>query len=48
VIVALWHRWQTGHGLHYLALALAVLALDIFLGSALLAWELRVLREVWP
>jgi hypothetical protein len=48
VIVALWHRWQSGHGWRYLALALAVLTLDAFVGSALLAWELEVLREVWP
>jgi hypothetical protein len=48
VIVALWHRWQSGHGWRYLALALAVLALDAFVGSALLAWELRVFKEMLP
>ena len=48
MILALWHRWiQDGH-YRWLALCLAILVADLFVGSALLAWELSLLREALP
>lgn len=47
MIVALWHRWTHDHRLRWLTLCLAILALDVAIGSWLIAWELRMLREVW-
>jgi hypothetical protein len=47
VIVALWYRWTRDGHYRWLALCLAILALDLFVGSALLAWEIRLLRDAW-
>ena len=46
MIVALWHRWTRDRHFRWLALCLGVLVLDFFVGSALIAWELWMLREV--
>lgn len=47
MIVALWHRWTQDRHYRWLALCLAILAIDLLVGSALLAWEIRLLREAW-
>ncbi len=46
MIVALWLRWTKDRRLRWLALVLAVIAVDLAVGSALLAWELRTLEEL--
>lgn len=46
MIVLLWNRWRSDRAARWLALCLAILTLDLLVGSALLAWELAVLREV--
>ena len=47
MIVALWHRWTRDHHFRWLALCLGILVLDLFVGAALLRWELALLREAW-
>jgi hypothetical protein len=37
---------RDGH-YRWLVLCLAILTLDLFVGSALLAWEMRLLRDAW-
>lgn len=44
MIVALWQRWRERRRWWWLVVIGAVLALDALVGSALIAWELRVLR----
>lgn len=46
MIVLLWQRWTADRHFRWLALCLAILTLDLLVGSALVAWELSVLREV--
>lgn len=47
MIFALWQRWlQHGH-FRWLAILMALLVVDLFVGSALVAWEIRLLREAW-
>ncbi len=45
MIVALGHRWTRDRHFRWLALCLGVLVLDFFVGSALIAWGLSLLRE---
>ena len=47
MIYALWGRWRLGGQWWWLALIGAVLLLDIFIGSWLIAWELKILKEAW-
>ena len=47
MIVAAWYRWTRDHHFRWLALCLAILVADLFVGSALIAWEISVLRDVW-
>ena len=47
MIVALWSRWTRDHHYRWLALCLGVLALDMLIGSALVAYEVRLIREAW-
>jgi hypothetical protein len=42
----MWRRWVEQGQWWWLALIAAVLALDVFVGSWLIAWELRVLERV--
>lgn len=47
MIIALWYRWtQDGH-FRWLALCLAILIADMFIGSALIAWEIALLKDAW-
>ena len=46
MILALWLRWCHSHRARYLALALAVLALDAVLAPLIVAWEIGVARDV--
>ena len=47
MIIVLWHRWtQSGHS-RWLALCLALLVADLLVGSALIAWEIRMVRGAW-
>lgn len=45
VIVLLWHRWVELGQARWLALALVLL--DVFLGTWLIKWEIEFIREVW-
>ena len=47
VIVLLWHRWVELGQARWLALALALVLLDVFLGTWLIKWEIEFIREVW-
>ena len=47
MIVALWQRWTRDGHFRWLALCLGILIADLFVGSLLVAWELRLLREAW-
>lgn len=47
MIIALWLRFVDEGAWKWLALAAAIVALDVFVGSWLIAQELRLLREVW-
>jgi hypothetical protein len=47
MILALWHRWLHDYHYRWLALCLAILVADLFVGSALLAWEIALVREAW-
>ena len=47
MIVALWLRWTRDGHFRWLALCLGILVLDLFVGAALLRWELALLREAW-
>jgi hypothetical protein len=47
VIVALWHRWSRDGHYRWLALCLGVLVLDLFVGAWLVAWEIRLLKDLW-
>ena len=47
MIVVLWQRWQKQGNARWLFLLAALLALDVFVGMALLSWELRILKEMW-
>lgn len=47
MIFALWHRWTRDRHFRWIALLLAILVVDLFVGSALIAWEIRLLREAW-
>ena len=47
MIIALWARWRQDGRWRWLALVLAVLVLDAFVGSTLLSWEIRQLKEAW-
>lgn len=46
MIVALWHRWTQDRRWRYLALCIAVLVADFFIGAWLIAWEIRIFKEV--
>lgn len=47
MIVLLWHRWVELGQARWLALALALVLLDVFLGTWLIKWEIEFIREVW-
>lgn len=47
MILALWHRWTQSRNTRWLVLVAALLALDVVLGSWLIAWELQTLRDMW-
>jgi hypothetical protein len=47
VIIALWHRYVTQGQWWWLALLGGVLLLDVLIGSWLIAWEIRLLKEAW-
>ena len=46
MIIAIWHRYVTGSR-WWLILLTGVLFADILIGSWLLVWELRILKEAW-
>jgi len=47
VIVALWRTWIERGQWWWLALIAAAMLLDVFIGSWLIAQELRILKEAW-
>lgn len=47
MIVALWHRWTRDRRSRWLALCLAILVADLFVGSALIAWEIALVKDAW-
>ena len=47
MIVALWYRWTRDGHYRWLLLCLGILVLDLFVGAALLRWELSLIRESW-
>lgn len=47
MIVALWHRWTQQRAYRWLVILLALFVVDLLVGSLLIGWELRLLREAW-
>ena len=47
MIVAIWHKWVEQGQWWWLALIGVVLLLDVLIGSWLIAWELKLLKEAW-
>lgn len=47
MIVAAWHRWIETKQSWWLLVLAGVLVLDVVVGSALIAWELRELKAAW-
>lgn len=47
MILALWQRWTRDGHFRWLALCLAILVADLFVGTALLAWEIALVRDAW-
>ena len=47
MIVALWHRWTQSGQWWWLLVLGSVLLADILIGSWLIAWELKLLKEAW-
>lgn len=47
MIIALWHRWVEQGQWWWLLLIGGVLLLDVLIGSWLIAWEIRLLKEAW-
>lgn len=45
MIVALWLRYRTSGHAKWLAVALAILALDALVGTWIVKWELELIRE---
>ena len=45
MLIAIWRTWVERRQWWWLALMGAVLLLDVFVGSWLIAWEIRLLRE---
>lgn len=46
MIIALWYRWTHDRHYRWLALCLGILVADLFVGSALIAWEISLMRDV--
>jgi len=46
VVIAIWRKWVEQGQWWWLALIAAVLLADVLIGSWLLAWEIRTLKEV--
>ena len=46
MIVALWYRWIQSKQWRWLVITGAVIILDLLIGTWLIAWELRFLKEV--
>ena len=47
MLIAIWHRWTQSGQWWWLALLAGVLLVDVLIGSWLIAWELKLLKEAW-
>ena len=46
MLIAAWLRWKDDRQVRGAALAAGLLALDLLIGPALIAWEINLLREM--
>ena len=47
MIILLWQKWREEGHLKWIALVLAVLVLDAFVGSTIIAWEIEAIKNMW-